>query len=166
MDTQGGLSQAKLQAAQNAKTEEAKKGLACVQMGLTARRGSSMIVDFALPFDCIGGQISENVLSGFGEEASQGVKQGFDIGEPTFGSYALGSHNLWIERVQGTPKGQAGVTYTIEIACAVLKKAAVCWMAMAADDASLRAFERGAVSLDGDAPVALVPATAFDKKPS
>jgi len=38
-------------------------------------------------------------------------------------------------------------------------------MAMVADDDGLRTFERGAVTLDGDAPVALVPANAFQKKP-
>ncbi len=164
-DTQAGLSQAKEQAAQNASSEEEKKGLACVQMGLTARNGASVIVDVALPFDCFGQQLSDKDMPGFGEGASQGVKQSFDIGEPTIGSYALGTHNLWIERVKGTPKGQAGTSLTIEITCTVLKKAAVCWMAMAADDAALKAFENGLVSLDGEAQVALVPATAFDKKP-
>jgi hypothetical protein len=39
-------------------------------------------------------------------------------------------------------------------------------MTMAADETALRTFEHGAVTLDGEAPIALVPATAFDKKPS
>ncbi len=164
-ETQAGLSQAKEQAAQKAASEEEKKGLACVQMGRTAHHGKSVIVDVALPFDCFGQQLSNQDIPGFGEGASQGVKQSFDIGDPTYSTYALGSHNLWIERVKGTPKGQAGDPFTIEIACAVLKKAAVCWMAVAEDDAALKTFERGKVSLDGDAPVALVPATAFDQKP-
>jgi hypothetical protein len=166
VDTQANLAQVKQQAAQNATSEDEKKGLDCVQLGLTARHEASVIVDVALPFDCFGKPVSDKDLPGFGEGASQGVKQGFDIGDPTYGSYALGSHNLWIERVKGTPKGQAGVSYTVEIACAVLKKAAVCWMAMASDDAALKTFEHGKVSLDGETPVALVPATAFDKKPS
>lgn len=166
VDTQANLAQVKQQAAQNATSEDEKKGLACVQLGLTARHESSVIVDVALPFDCFGKPVTDKDLPGFGEGASQGVKLGFDISDPTYGSYALGSHNLWIERVKGTPKGQAGVSYTVEIACAVLKKAAVCWMAMASDDAALKTFEHGMVSLDGETPVALVPATAFDKKPS
>jgi len=157
--------QAKQQAAENASSEEAKKGMACAQMGLTARHGQSVIVDVALPFDCFRKQMSDEDMHGFGEVASQGVKQGFDIGDPTYATYSLGTHHLWAERVKGTPKGQAGSSYTIEIACAVLKNAAVCWMAMAADDAAMRSFERGLVTLDGEAPVALVPATAFDKKP-
>jgi hypothetical protein len=165
IDTRGNLPQAREQAAQTATTEQAKKGLACVQMGLSARQGASVIVDVALPFDCFGQQLSESDLPGFGQGASQGLKQSFDIGEPTFGTYALGRHNLWIERVKGTLKGQANTSFTIEITCAVLKKAAVCWMAMAADDAALTTFEHAAVSLDGDAPASLVPATAFSKKP-
>ena len=165
IDTRGNLPQAREQAAQTATTEQAKKGLACVQMGLSARQGASVIVDVALPFDCFGQQLSESDLPGFGQGASQGLKQSFDIGEPTFGTYALGRHNLWIERVKGTLKGQANTSFTIEITCAVLKKAAVCWMAMAADDAALTTFEHAAVSLDGDAAAALVPASAFNKKP-
>ena len=163
--TQADSLQAKQQAAENASSEEAKKGMACAQMGLTARHGQSVIVDVALPFDCFGKQMSDEDMHGFGEVASQGVKQGFDIGDPTYATYSLGTHHLWAERVKGTPKGQVGTSYTIEIACAVLKNAAVCWMAMAADDAAMRTFEHGLVTLDGDAPVALVPTTAFDKKP-
>jgi hypothetical protein len=93
IDTQGNLSQAKEQAAQNAASEAEKKGLACVQMGLTARHAGSVIVDVALPFDCFGQQLSEAEIPGFGEGASQGVKQSFDIGDPTYGTYTLGSHH-------------------------------------------------------------------------
>jgi hypothetical protein len=39
-------------------------------------------------------------------------------------------------------------------------------MAIAADDAALQSFEYGAVTLDGEVPVSLVPADAFVKKPS
>lgn len=160
------MPQAKDQAAQNAPSEQEKKGLACAQMGMTARHGGSVIVDVALPFDCFGQQLTEADLPSFGDGAAQGLKQSFDTAEPAYGSYALGSHKLWIERVKGTPKGQANASYTIEIACAVLKKGAVCWMALAADDAGLLAFEHTKVVLDGESPIALVPATAFNKKPS
>jgi hypothetical protein len=166
VDTKANMAQAKQQAAEKAGSEQERKGLACVQMGLTTRHASSVIVDVALPFDCFGQQLSDTDLPGFGEGASQGVKQSFDIGEPTNATYALGSHNMWVQRVKGTLKGQSSPSFTIEIACAVLKKAAVCWMAMAEDDADLQAFEHTKVSLDGDTPVALVPPTAFVKKPS
>lgn len=156
---------AKEQAAQNANSEQEKKGLACAQMGMTSRHGGSVIVDVALPFDCFGQQMTEQDLPSFGEGASQGLKQSFDIAEPVYGSYQLGSHKMWIERVKGTPKGQAGAPYTIEVACAVLKKGAVCWMAIAADDAALQIFEHASVVLDGEKPAGLVPSTAFPAKP-
>lgn len=163
--TQVNVPEAKAQAAQNAASEQEKKGLACAQLGMTARHGGSVIVDVALPFDCFGQQLTEDDLPSFGDGASQGLKQSFDIGEPTYGSYALGSHKLWIERVKGTPKGQAGTSYTIEVTCAVLKKGAVCWMAIAADDAALQTFEHTPVSLDGEATTGLVASSAFGKKP-
>jgi hypothetical protein len=73
---------------------------------------------------------------------------------------------VWIERAKGTSKSHPELAYTIEVVCSLVKKAAVCWMAMAADDAALRVFEHGVVTLDGDSAGALVPPTAFDKKPS
>jgi hypothetical protein len=39
-------------------------------------------------------------------------------------------------------------------------------MAMAADRPALQTFESDAVTLDGEAPAALVPMTAFETKPS
>lgn len=163
---QGAMPQAREKAAEGAKTEQEKKGLVCAELGPTAHSGGSIILNVSLPFDCFGQTLSDRDLPGFAAGATQGITQSFDIGEPKYGSYTLGTHALWIERVQGTPKAQgAAGQYTIEIACAVVKKAAVCWTAMATDDASMKAFEQGKVTLDGDAPVALVPATAFDKKP-
>jgi hypothetical protein len=38
-------------------------------------------------------------------------------------------------------------------------------MAMMADDGATKTFENGAVTLDGEAPAALVPADAFANKP-
>jgi len=65
---------------------------------------------------------------------------------------------MWVERARGVLKDHPEVTYTVETVCSVLRKGAVCWMAMAKDDAALETFEHGAVSLDGEAPAALVPA--------
>lgn len=160
--------QAKEQARQGATTEDAKKGLQCAQMGLMARHGSpsSVIVEVALPFDCFGQTMTSADLPGFAEGASQGLRQNFDLGAPTLGEYTLGKHDFWIERAAGTMKQNPSVSYTVEIACTVAQKAAVCWMTMAADPLALTAFESGMVSVDGDPPAALVPANAFDKKPS
>jgi hypothetical protein len=159
---------AKEQARQNAKTEEDKKGLACVDIGFTARRGDppSVMTEVALPFDCYGQQMTEADLPGFASSASAGLAQNFDLGEPVYGVYRTGTHGFWIERVKGTVKGQGAIGFTIEIACSVTKKAGVCFMAMASNDSSLAAFEQMPVSLDADPPVALVPANAFEKKPS
>src|SRR5271165_1184169 len=124
------------QARQSAKNEADKKGLGCVQVGLSARRGNppTVMTEAALPFDCYGQAMTDAELPGFASSASAGLQQNFDLGEPVYGSYELGSHHFWIERVKGNVKGQPDMQYTIEIACGVTKKAAVCWMTMAADD--------------------------------
>ncbi len=79
---------------------------------------------------------------------------------------SLGTHSMWIERSKGALKEHSELQYTVETVCTILKKGAVCWMALGADKDGLTIFESGAVNLDGDAQPALVPATAFDKKPS
>jgi len=161
------LADVKQQQAQNATSEDEKKGVACVQIALTARHGTpaSVIVVMELPFECFGQSMTDKDLPGFAQGASEGIKQTFDISEPVYGSYSLGGHSLWVERAKGEPKGHPEVPYTVEIACSLLKKGAVCWMMMAADDASLQTFENGQVALEGEAPGALVPVSAFDKKP-
>jgi hypothetical protein len=162
------LSGVKEQAQQNATTEDEKKGVACVQIALTARGGSpsSVLVVVELPFACFGQTMSSKDLPGFAQGASEGIKQSFDISDPVYGDYTLGSHGMWIERAKGSPKGHPEAPYTVEIACTLLKKGAVCWMALAASDAALKIIEGGTVALEGERPTALVPATAFEKKPA
>jgi hypothetical protein len=120
-----------------------------------------VVVVLALPFACYGQTITERDLANFGAGAAEGMKQSFEITEPVEATYSLGSHTLWIERAKGTPKHHSESQFTFEIACTVLTKGAACWMTMAADAASLETFEQSTVSLEGDAPAALVPATAF-----
>jgi hypothetical protein len=167
VDSQSKMPQLKEQADKNAGSDEEKKGLACVQVVLTARHGdpASVMVEVALPFDCFGETMTEAELPGFASGASEGLKQSFDVGAPVTANYSLGSHTMWIERTKGAPKGHPEISYTVEITCGLLKKAAVCWMAMAADDTALHTFERAVVTLDGESSSALVPPTAFDKKP-
>jgi hypothetical protein len=145
-----------------------KRGTACIEVPLTAKRGNpaSVIVVVQLPFRCYGQIIAEGELAGFGSGVANGLKTDFDLIDPVFGLYSLGTHHLWIERAKGNPKGHAEPQYTLEIACSLLQHGAACWMTMAADRASLRAFEQGLVRLDGDAATPLVPDTAFDKAPS
>jgi len=162
------LSDLKQQAQQSASSEDEKKGVACVDIALTARHGDpvSVIVVVQLPFDCFGQAMSTKDLPGFAQGAAEGIKQSFDISDPIYGDYKLGTHSMWAERAKGTPKGHPEIPpYTVEISCTLLKKGAVCWMAMAANDATLKVFETSAATLEDDPPAALVSATAFDKKP-
>jgi hypothetical protein len=168
VDTSATLGGVKQQAQQNASEDVEKRGAACVAVSLTAKHGApaSVMVIVELPFDCLGQTATEKDLPGFAQGASEGLKQNFDLAEPVFGTYALGSHSMWVERAQGAPKGHPELPYTVEIACTLLKKGAVCWMMMAADAASLQILEGGAVALEGDPAAALVPANAFAKKPT
>jgi hypothetical protein len=144
-----------------------KKGDACVEVVLTAKHGTpaSVVVVTALPFACYGQNMKAGDLKNFGAGAAEGMKQTFEVTEPVEANYSLGTHAVWIERAKGTPKHHPENPFTFEIACTVLEKGAACWMTIAADAASLQAFEQGTVSLDGEVPAALVPATAFPNKP-
>ncbi len=150
------------QVEKGAATDAEKRGIDCVQMALTARHGNppSVVTIVALPFDCFGDQMTEKDLPGFAQGAMEGVNNSFDVSAPVSSTYSLGTHSLWIERSGATVKGHAELAYTLETVCTILKRGAVCWMAMAADKDALAAFESGAVTLDGDAQPALVPAAA------
>jgi len=145
----------------------AKKGDACVEVVLTAKHGTpaSVVVVTALPFACYGQTMKPSDLANFGAGAAEGLKQTFEITEPVQGNYTLGSHAVWIERAKGTPKGHPENPFTFEIACTVLAKGAVCWLTVAADWHSLRAFERAPVTLDGERYAELVPPHSFVSNP-
>ncbi|MGA3133923.1 MAG: hypothetical protein ABSD59_24445 [Terracidiphilus sp.] len=145
----------------------AKKGNACVEVVFTAKHGTpvSVVVVAALPFACYGQTMTPGDLQNFGAGAAEGLKQTFEVTEPVEGNYTLGRHAVWIERAKGTPKGHPNDAFTFETACTILAKGAVCWMTMAADAASLQAFERAPVALDGESYAELVPANAFIPNP-
>lgn len=168
VDASATLPTVQQQVTQNAASDDEKKGIACVQVALTARHGdpTSVIVVMALPFSCFQQEMTDKDLPGFASGASEGLKQILDITDSVHSSYELGSHNVWIERAKGSAKANPAVHFSVETACTLLKKAAVCWMTTAADDGAMQAFEHGAVTLDQDPAPALVPPTAFDKKPS
>lgn len=144
---------------------ELRKGLACVEVELTARHGDppTVVVVVGLPFACYGETITEQELPGFGVGAAEGLKQTLEITNPITASYRLAGHQMWLQRARATPKGKTAPGYTVEIACTLLNKGAVCWMTQAADEPSLRIFERSPVTLDGDSFPALVPADTFEK---
>lgn len=168
VDMSSTLPAAQQQAQQNAATDDEKRGVACTQIALSARHGSpaSTVVAVVLPFACLGAEMTDKDLPDMGSGAMEGIQQNFNLAEPVYGVYSLGGHSLWIERAKGTLKEHPEAQYTVETVCSVLKKGAVCWMAIAADEADLHIFEHGAVVLDGESPTALVPASAFVKKPS
>jgi len=167
IDAQSTLPEVKQRQTANAKSDEEKKEIACVQIPLSARKGEppSFLAVMALPFDCFGQIITEKDLPGFAEGASEGPRAIFNFSDPDFGEYTLGKHHMWVERAKGSPKGHPESPYTLEIACSLLEKAAVCWMTVAGSDQALKEFEENSVTLDGDFSAELVPATAFDKKP-
>ena len=162
------MAQKKSEATQSAGSDEEKQGLACLEPVLTARdrKSGSVLSVEALPFACFGHAMTSEDLPGFAAGAPEVLKQNFDLAEPVTATYALGSHSMWIERAHATLKDHPEVPFTVEIACSLLKKAAVCWMAVAGNDDALHAFEHSAVTLDGESAGALVPPTAFEKKPS
>jgi hypothetical protein len=168
VDMSSTLPVAQQQAQQSATTDVEKRGAACTQIALSARHGSpaSTVVAVVLPFSCLGAEMTEKDLPGMGSGAMEGIQQSLDIAEPLYGVYSLGSHSVWIERAKGTLKGRSDIQFTVETVCSIMKKGAVCWMAIAADDAALETFEHGAVTLGSEAPTALVPVDAFAKKPS
>jgi hypothetical protein len=167
VDTKPMLPSVQAEVAKTAKSEDEKKGIGCVQVVLTARHGdpSSVVVVVALPYDCYGTVMTAKDLPGFGSGAAEGIKNTFDISSAIHGAYTVGTHSMWVERADGVLKDSPQVKYTVETVCSLLKKGAVCLMAMAADKAGLQTFENGAVAFDGEAPAALVPATAFEKQP-
>jgi hypothetical protein len=165
IDRNAGLPDLQKQVEKDATTDAEKRGIGCIQMALTARHGTppSIVTIVALPFECFGEQFTGKDLPGFAQGAMEGVNNSFDLSAPVTANYDLGTHRLWIERSSATVKGHAELAYTLETVCTILRKGAVCWMAMADGKEALATFEDGAVTLDGDAQPALVPATAFAK---
>lgn len=148
---------------EGAQSEMEKRGAECTQLALLLRHpanGSSIIV-IAVQYQCIGAAINENDLPAAASGVAEGMKKSFDIVDPSYGAYKLGSHSFWIERAKATPRSHPETMVTLETACTMLKKAMVCWMGFAHDQDAVRTFESGLTSLDGDPPLTLVPATAF-----
>jgi hypothetical protein len=167
LDMQPALPALRQQFEKDATTEVEKKGLECVQVAFTARRGDppSVILAVTYSFDCVGMTMKDSDLPAFAMGTAAGLKKTWNIVDPYYGAYMLGSHSMWIERAKGNPIDHPETQKTLEVVCGILKKGAVCWMAFAVDDASLKTFEQAPVVFDGDAHAALVPHDALTKKP-
>lgn len=167
-DTRPMLPVVQQQIGKTATTDAEKKGVACVQLPLKATHGdpASSIVVVALDYDCFGQRFTDNDLPAFAGGVSSSMQKKWNIVNPVYGAYMLGSHSVWIEHATGNPLDHPETTRTLDVVCSLLKKGAVCWMAFAANDADLATFEHSLVTLDEDPPTALVPARALSRKPS
>ena len=166
-DTEPMLPVVQQQAAKSATHEQEKKAVGCTQIPLKATHGdpASNVVVVGVSYDCLGQHFTDSDLASFGSGVANSLKKNWNLVDPKYGAYALGTHSVWIERAAGSPTAHPETRRTLEVVCGMLKKGAVCWMAFVASDADLRAFEQSQVSLDGEPPVALVPQSALAKKP-
>lgn len=153
----------RLKAEQNAKSDMEKKGASCADVQLTIRHGdpASVILIMFLEFKCLGLELKESDLGSTGVGIATGLTKSFNVKDPKYGAYSLGKHAFWIERADGTPLNHPEHEYKLETTCTLLKKGLVCWLAMAGSPDAIPAFEASNVSLEGDSPLALVPASAF-----
>jgi hypothetical protein len=166
-DTRPSVAQAQQQAAKNAQSDSEIRAVGCMEAPFKARHsnGASSVVIVALPFDCFGQHYTDADLPAFAATMAESLKKGWKISDPVFGTYSLGAHSLWIERASGSLLEHPEDRKRLELVCSMLKNGAVCWMGFVESEADLKTFEQGAVSLDGESSPALVPASAFAKKP-
>ena len=143
-----------------------KKGIACFEAPLKATHGDlgSAIVVITLSYDCYGQKFVDSDLPSFAGGVAGGLKKNWNIIDPAYGAYTLGSHSVWIERASGNPMAHPEAKRLLEVACTLLKNGAVCWMAFAVNEADLATFEHSLVTLGDEAPRALVPPATFVKK--
>jgi hypothetical protein len=166
VDTKPMLPVVRQQLDKDATKEGEKKGIACVEAPLKATHGDlgSTIVLITLSYDCYGQKFVDSDLPSFAGGVAGGLKKSWNIIDPAYGAYTLGSHSVWIERASGNPIAHPETKRLLEVACTLLKNGAVCWMAFAANEADLATFEHSLVTLGDEAPKALVPPATFVKK--
>jgi hypothetical protein len=167
LDMQPALPAERQQVEKDATSAEEKRGVECTQVPFLARRGNppSVIEVLTISYDCLGQKYTDKDLPYIGTGVSGGLKQGFNVIDPVYGAYTLGSHSLWIERAMGNFISNPDEKRELEVVCAILKNGVACWMTFVTDDAALKVFEEGQVVLEGDAPTALVPPDALKRKP-
>lgn len=153
----------RLKAEQEAKSEMEKKGAGCADVQLTIRHGdpASVVLIMFLEYKCLGLDLKESDLGSTGVGIATGLTKSFNVKDPKYGAYNLGKHAFWIERADGTPVNHPEHEYKLETTCTLLKKGLVCWLAMAGTPDTITTFEASNVSLEGDSPTPLVPASAF-----
>jgi hypothetical protein len=153
----------RLKAEQDAKSDLERRGADCADVQLTIRHGNpaSVILIMFLEYKCLGLELKESDLGSTGLGIAQGLTKSFNVKDPKYGAYNLGKHAFWIERADGTPVNHPEREYRLETACTLLKKGLTCWLAMAGTPDAIATFEASKVSLEGDSPEVLVPASTF-----
>jgi hypothetical protein len=153
----------RLKAEQDAKSDLERRGASCADVQLTLRHGepASVILIMFLEYKCLGLELKESDLGSTGLGIAQGLTKSINVKDPKYGAYKLGNHAFWIERADGSPINHPEHEYRLETACTLLKKGLTCWLAMAGTPDAIETFEASKVSLEGDSPAALVPASAF-----
>lgn len=166
-DARPTVGQAQIQASKNAQSDSEMRAVGCMEAPFKAQHGNgaSSVVIVALPFDCFGQRYTNADLPAFASSMAENLKKGWKISDPVVGTYSLGAHTLWIERASGSLLDHPEDKKTLELVCSMLKNGAVCWMGFVSGEADRKTFEQGSVSLDGETSPALVPASAFAKKP-
>ena len=157
----------KERATTESKTDSEKKYNSCAEIDLMAQNGNpaSVIEVTTLSFACYGEVLKDVDLPVFASARAWSFSESFGISDTALREYKIGTHSVWIERARGISIAHPEVRVTLETVCSFLRKSAVCWRIIAANQASLDTFERGAVTLEGESSLALVPAEARELHP-
>lgn len=163
VDSKPMLPAIQLKAGETASSDAERHAIDCTQLALMIRHGTpkSVILVVVLPFECAGVHIKQSDLASVASGVSTGLKKGFEIHDPIYGAYKLGTHDFWAERSHAISKNHPELEVTLETVCSIAKDSLVCWMNLARDDEAIKVFESGLASVEDDLPAALVPASAF-----
>ena len=151
---------------ESATSAEEKKGAECAQIDLMLRNRSplSMIEIMSMKNNCFDMKLNSDNLAAFGLSVDEGLKKSLDVSNPVYSAYKLGSHRMWIEKATASIRNSTLNNSILEVSCTILHKGFICLVTFAHDSDALNIFESGKVTLDEDAPIALVPEGVFDPK--
>ena len=107
-------------------------GLRSVAVHSASRRSTvgdlEVTLSLRLPWDQM---YTDKDLPDVGSGIAEGVKGSFNVVDPVYGIYILGSHRVWIERATGNFISHPDWKREFEAACTLLKSGVACWMAFA-----------------------------------
>lgn len=166
VDSKPLLPVAQMQARERATSAAERQGASCTQLALILSKPSAQarIVVLTIAYDCVGGIIKQSDLAAVGTGISAGMKKSMLITEPTYAAYRLGTHEMWVERANGSPLTHPESKSSVETVCTMLKKSLVCWMDVSGTAEGIAALDNATVTLEGERASALVPPSAFHKR--